>query len=398
MSVDRASTQPPDLHRVAILVLGMHRSGTSALTWLLGRMGAALPRDAIPASGDNRKGYWESAALIAADDRLLRAAGSSWFDPRPLDLAKMPPALLAERSGGIAAAVAEAWGASPLIAMKDPRQCRFVPLMVEVLAGAGIEPRVILMLRSAADVAGSLHSRDATTRGYAELLWLRHMLDAERDSRSLRRAVVSYDGLLADWRATAADIAPLLGHEGWTDPAEGEIDAFLDPSLRHHARSGERSPGLLGELVEAAERGFAKLMTDDGPSARAALDEVGRRLDAAPWLEGDLVHDELRHRRAPAPEVPLIAPTAELGPAAPPVEPASPSDRGRDVALVRDSGLFDEDWYRTTYPDVAQSGLDPIEHYLTIGARDGRNPGPLFDTAYYARQMARRVAAGTGSR
>ena len=400
MSTDRASTQALDLHRVAILVLGMHRSGTSALTWLLGRMGAALPRDAIPASGDNRKGYWESQGLVAADDRLLRAAGSSWFDPRPLTVSTMPPALLAERIDGIRLAIAEGWGAAPLLAIKDPRQCRFVPVVAGLLTADGIEPRAVLMLRSAADVAGSLRSRDATTQGYAELLWLRHMLDAERDSRPLRRTVVSYDRLLADWRATAATVAPLLGREGWTADSEAEIDAFLDPALRHHAGLRSGSTGPLSEVIDAAERAFAMLLADDGPAAREALDDVAARLAAMPWLEGDLVHDELRHRR-----VPSLAPDAPAEPPAPEPEArrvsddqAEPADRDADVGTVRDSGLFDEGWYRHTYPDVEGSGLGAIEHYLAIGAKEGRNPGPLFDTAYYARQMARRVAAEGGAR
>ena len=73
-------------------------------------------------------------------------------------------------------------------------------------------------------------------------------------------------------------------------------------------------------------------------------------------------------------------------------------DHEADVRTIRDSGLFDVDWYLQAYPDVEQSGQDAIEHYLTIGAREGRNPGPLFDTAYYARQVARRIAARTDIR
>ena len=48
------------------------------------------------------------------------------------------------------------------------------------------------------------------------------------------------------------------------------------------------------------------------------------------------------------------------------------------------------------YPDVAASGLDPIDHYLQIGAARGYDPSPLFDTGYYARQMARRMSGAGG--
>ena len=58
------------------------------------------------------------------------------------------------------------------------------------------------------------------------------------------------------------------------------------------------------------------------------------------------------------------------------------------VARVRDSGLFDPEWYLSRYPDVATSGVDPIRHYLAVGAALGHDPGPLFETDLYVRQMA----------
>jgi glycosyltransferase involved in cell wall biosynthesis len=51
--------------------------------------------------------------------------------------------------------------------------------------------------------------------------------------------------------------------------------------------------------------------------------------------------------------------------------------------LIEDSGLFDKAWYLAQYPDVAAIGIDPVEHYLRIGALLRRQPGPAFDTGYY---------------
>ena len=58
-----------------------------------------------------------------------------------------------------------------------------------------------------------------------------------------------------------------------------------------------------------------------------------------------------------------------------------------DVRLIEKSGLFDREYYLREYPEVAQSGLDPITHFITIGAKEGKNPSPYFDTVYYAAQM-----------
>jgi len=378
--------------RAAILVLGMHRSGTSALTWLLGRLGAALPSDAIDASDDNARGYWESQGLVKADDQLLRVVRSSWFDPRPLDLSRLSPDGLRSRKNRIREAIEAGWGDAPLLAIKDPRQCRCVPVIAGVLGEMGIEPRALLMLRSPAEIARSLASRDGTTPAYAHLLWLRHMIEAERATRTMPRVVVDYDGMLGDWRGLIARIAPLAGRGGW-QPGAGEsaaIDAFLDPGLRHHRVAATSLEEPLAGIVRAVYEGLRALIAADDDAARTRLDRAYAALDAHPWLEGDIVHDELRHRRM-APEIAVEQmPEPEPLPA-----PAPATDPDGDAALIRASGLFDQAYYVARYPDVAASGLDPVDHYLQIGAAKGYDPSPLFDTGYYARQMARRMA-GSG--
>src|SRR5437763_3596414 len=57
-----------------------------------------------------------------------------------------------------------------------------------------------------------------------------------------------------------------------------------------------------------------------------------------------------------------------------------------DHEAIRKSGLFDPDPYATAYPDVAERNVDPLVHYLEEGAREGRDPHPDFDTAFYLEQ------------
>jgi len=51
--------------------------------------------------------------------------------------------------------------------------------------------------------------------------------------------------------------------------------------------------------------------------------------------------------------------------------------------LVRQSGLFDQQWYKEQYPDVESARVDPALHYVRFGAMEGRNPNGTFDTLYY---------------
>jgi GT2 family glycosyltransferase len=58
----------------------------------------------------------------------------------------------------------------------------------------------------------------------------------------------------------------------------------------------------------------------------------------------------------------------------------------REVALIKKSGLFDPSWYLAQNPDVAQSGTDPLRHYLIYGASEGRDPHPMFNGDMYLAQ------------
>ena len=66
----------------------------------------------------------------------------------------------------------------------------------------------------------------------------------------------------------------------------------------------------------------------------------------------------------------------------------------RQVDVLKQSGLFDPQWYLSHYPDVASAGVDPVEHYLRFGAAEGRNPSPRFDTRYYLHSNPDVAAAG----
>ena len=54
-----------------------------------------------------------------------------------------------------------------------------------------------------------------------------------------------------------------------------------------------------------------------------------------------------------------------------------------ELEALRNSDLFDEKWYLEQYPDVKMLGMDPIEHYLWVGAKLARNPSYKFSTSKY---------------
>lgn len=80
--------------------------------------------------------------------------------------------------------------------------------------------------------------------------------------------------------------------------------------------------------------------------------------------------------------------TSEAEPAGAAVEPVeAPADAAAELAaaaaLLKGSGLFDEGFYASTYPDVVAVGADPFEHFFLHGYKEGRRPNPIFDPAWY---------------
>ena len=161
---------------ICIVVLGMHRSGTSVLAGTLGLLGASLPKNLMPPDASNPKGYFESSAIVTFHDEMLAALGSSWLDFRRLDSAifdSMPGAAFRE---GLLDTVRNEYSDAPMFVVKDPRICRFFPLWRNVIESFGAELRVVSVIRNPLEVARSLAQRDELPPRYSSQLWLRHVL------------------------------------------------------------------------------------------------------------------------------------------------------------------------------------------------------------------------------
>ncbi len=259
--------------RTCIVVLGMHRSGTSALTRVLGILGAALPRHVMGPGQGNKTGHWEPKELVTFHDRLLYELHSSWDDWSALDIRRLTPRRRDVIKARIAAIILAEYGCSSLFVVKDPRICRFAPLFLEALADAGITTRCVLIFRNPLEVAQSLERRDGMSRREAGLLWLRHVLDAEIATRERRRAILSYDGLLTDWKG---ELQRVIGGTGCVlpNPAETvveDVERFLNSEQRHHWLSAKDITCDAAMCTLIAEVYDALQTLREDPASHAAL-------------------------------------------------------------------------------------------------------------------------------
>lgn len=268
--------------KTALIVLGMHRSGTSSVAGALVLAGGAPPKHLMPAATDNPKGFWESSAIADFNDRLLGLESSNWHDWRAIGGTeiKRSPNLMAE---GVAL-LNEEFGEAETIVLKDPRICRLFPFWRRLLEEAGYAIAVISPVRPPWEVAASLASRNDMSHLNAYRLWMRHVLDAERASRGLQRSFILWPAFLNDWRR---DLSVLVQSSGLkldlSEANAARIDAHLTSELHRQSAVAPAPAQVLRTyrlLAETAKHG-------DHPDTQQSLDTLRFAFNEACLLFAD---------------------------------------------------------------------------------------------------------------
>ena len=297
---DRGASSAQDTRpQTALLVLGMHRSGTSALTRVVNLLGVDLGTDLMEAvEGNNDRGFWEHQGVVTRHDRLLADLGMRWDDPRAMPEGWLEHPVTRAARVDLEAILDAEFADATLWGIKDPRMCRLLPLWREMLEARGIQVTVLHMLRHPLEIARSLERRDAMPRGRALMLWLRHQIEALICSAGVGQSWASFDRLMADWRneMQRVDGDLHLGFADRMDAVASEIDGFLDAGLRHHALDDDilkTEPALaawIGRVYDAVR------LADDGDrdAALVTVREVQDEIDRASYYFDDTFADWAR--------------------------------------------------------------------------------------------------------
>lgn len=219
-----------------IVILGMHRSGTSALAGTIRLLGVELGSRLIVSSPDNPRGFWEHPDIVTLHEKLLGALNSAWHDVAPLPAGWVDSAIARRVMSGLIAVIQRDFSQCGPWAFKDPRTCRLLPLWLRIFDALQLAPRFIIITRHPFEVAASLAKRNGFTSPHAHLLWLQHLATAESLTRNRPRSIIAFRDLVYDAAGTLEKAAADLGI-GWprnVGSAEGDIAGFLEPALRHH--------------------------------------------------------------------------------------------------------------------------------------------------------------------
>jgi hypothetical protein len=274
-----------------------------------------VPLHLLPPQPDNEKGFWESSVLMALNDEILTVGGSHWNDWRTFDLRRIDSKAAVALHSRAKAALASEFNDADLPIVKDPRMCRLMRFWAPVFEEARWSVRTVLPLRSPLEVARSLNRRDGLSVSWGCLLWLRHVLDAEAETRAMPRAVLDWSQFLDDKRGTLARVTEQL-ELTWPDGGESafaDIDELVSPDLRHHkaTEADLRANPAISDLVRETYSAMLELVEDPRNNCLLGkLDDLRARFETAAAIFGEAtreLEDGLRDAQARAAERDALA-------------------------------------------------------------------------------------------
>lgn len=303
-----------------IIILGMHRSGTSALTGCLKRLGVHLGSKLMPPqAGVNDKGFFEDEDIVQEHEILLRGLGRAWDDLRPLPENWLYTRAAKNAKQNLGHFLRSKFSQHPLCAVKDPRLCRLVPLWEELLSELSVAPIYLIPWREPSEVAFSLRRRNGFCAEKSGLLWAAHILEAEGATRKSQRYFVEYNEILENPATVFAEIAISTGIS-WPNAIESsviQLRTFIDRKLCHSAYDKfidtrfARSRRLVDDLKKILNRRdptynknfnefdnlyshYLKLLFQTDPFILDQYQYLSRQSDALRMLDQQVQHLSLR--------------------------------------------------------------------------------------------------------
>lgn len=204
-----------------ILVIGMHRSGTSATTGILNKMGLPLGDNLMPPTKDNPKGYYENMDFYRFNDRILRENKVVWHNTNGLDINEVKT----QTNKDILKSIIKKYENYSVFGVKDPRLCILLPLYEVVCDELGIEIIYVRVNRKKDSIIRSIQKRDNFSVDY-----INNMIDAYLSNLPETVISVDFDDIIYD----TGKIINFLKEKIPFLEKNNEVYDFIDKNLKRN--------------------------------------------------------------------------------------------------------------------------------------------------------------------
>ena len=218
------------MNKKAIVVVGMHRSGTSAVSGLLDELGVFMGKNLFAPQEDvNEKGFFENAKVVDINDSLFDALLGSWDDPFSYNFESIYPDAYSEFELTTKDFLSKEYALYELWGMKDPRTSLHLPFWDKMITSSNTLPCYLMMLRNPLEVVASIVKRDEFSRKKALILWINYTLSSYLFCASKSLYILNFDSLLASPENVMTGICKKFNIDM---PKKGST--FIEAKLRNH--------------------------------------------------------------------------------------------------------------------------------------------------------------------
>lgn len=222
--------------QICVLVIGMHRTGTSTIAGILSILGVDLGNRLLIPSRDNPKGYFEHSDIVNLnkaflntynidDDGLRGELPTDWiYSDRAKDFKER-----------VKVVIKRDFSNSEIFGLKDPRISILLPIYVEIFKELGIELRLIISDRNIQDVVNSLHKRGVVSMLDSVIAYKYYYRIIKAYAESIYHIHIKYDDLINDSKNIISRVINFINHPkiNSIEKVETEINRFIEPNLRH---------------------------------------------------------------------------------------------------------------------------------------------------------------------
>jgi len=234
------------MKQTAIFVVGMHRTGTSAITGILNILGLPLGNNPLPPHPDNPKGYFEEKDILAINEEFFSTVGRSnwWYEFFPIinphneknnEWIKRIQELLIKK-----------FSHEKIFVIKDPRLCYIFPLYEKACINLKIAVKVIMTLRSYKEIADSLFVRNQIDEKTAYRGILGHYSRANYYTKNHPRITVDYSETIENTDHLIERIKIFIPQITINKEKKKKVHEFITGDLRHHVSQQNQAIDFLG--------------------------------------------------------------------------------------------------------------------------------------------------------
>ena len=285
-----------------IVVLGMHRSGTSAVARLLNLMGAYFGTEntGAGANEENEKGFWERLDVRALNDSILHNANCDWdrvadFDPDAISDDLLDTYRRAARDIVLNLDAHRPWF------VKEPRLCVLFPVWRPLLE----LPFCVHVVRNPLEVAQSLKVRNGIPIKAGLALWEVYNKRAIASTSDLPRLFLSYTDLLTSPQPAAERLKDALAAHSncaFRVPSQMELAASIDQQLYRQRSDEDNIPGTATKsqatLFKLMKGAIASNEIDLPPTTKACINALHRFEASGQHLAVRMRRNNARQRAA----------------------------------------------------------------------------------------------------